>query len=58
MTARLGPCLPSLLAVLQADAIGEVRRALSLPGPRHTLAGVEWLEPIPMVRRIFCVGAN
>jgi 2-keto-4-pentenoate hydratase/2-oxohepta-3-ene-1,7-dioic acid hydratase in catechol pathway len=58
MTARLGPSRPSLLAVLQAGALDEVRDALSKPGPRHALGEVEWLEPIPNARRIFCVGAN
>ncbi len=59
MTARLGPRLSSLVAVLQAGALGEVREALSRPGPpRRALAAVEWLEPIPLARRIFCVGAN
>ena len=58
MTARLGPRLPSLLAVLEAGALDEVRGALPSPGPRHALAAVEWLEPIPRARRIFCVGAN
>jgi 2-keto-4-pentenoate hydratase/2-oxohepta-3-ene-1,7-dioic acid hydratase in catechol pathway len=58
LTARLGAPHPSLLAVLQADAVDEAREALSKPGPRHALADVEWLEPIPRARRIFCVGAN
>jgi 2-keto-4-pentenoate hydratase/2-oxohepta-3-ene-1,7-dioic acid hydratase in catechol pathway len=58
MTARLGPRLPSLLAVLEATALDEVREAMSSPGPRHALTAVEWLEPIPRARRIFCVGAN
>ena len=58
MTARLGPHLPSSLAVLEAGALDEVRGALRKPGPRHALAPVEWLEPIPRARRIFCVGAN
>jgi hypothetical protein len=30
---------------------------LSLPGPRHALAGIEWLEPIPRTST-FCVGAT
>jgi 2-keto-4-pentenoate hydratase/2-oxohepta-3-ene-1,7-dioic acid hydratase in catechol pathway len=58
VSARLGPRFPSLLAVLRAGALDEARAALSAPGPRHPLAGVEWLEPIPQARRIFCVGAN
>jgi 2-keto-4-pentenoate hydratase/2-oxohepta-3-ene-1,7-dioic acid hydratase in catechol pathway len=58
LTARLGPRRPSLLAVLQAGALEEAHGALSAPGPRYPLAGVEWLEPIPGARRIFCVGAN
>jgi len=58
MTARIGGRHPSLAAVLEAGAVDEVRQALSAPGPRHPLAGVAWLEPIPRARRIFCVGAN
>ena len=58
LTARLGAPHPTLLAVLQADALDEAREALSKPGPRHALASVEWLEPTPRARRIFCVGAN
>ncbi len=58
VTARLGARFPSLLAVLEAGALDEVRAALSRPGPHHALAAVEWLEPIPRARRIFCVGAN
>lgn len=58
MTARLGARHPSLLAVLRAGAMDEVREAASRPGPRHALATVEWLEPIPCARRVFCVGAN
>jgi 2-keto-4-pentenoate hydratase/2-oxohepta-3-ene-1,7-dioic acid hydratase in catechol pathway len=58
MTARLAPRRASLLAVLEAGAMDEVRDALAAPGPRYPLAEVEWLEPIPGARRIFCVGAN
>lgn len=53
VTARLGARFPSLLAVLEAGALDEVRAALSRPGPHHALAAVEWLEPIPHARRIF-----
>lgn len=58
LTARLGPRRPSLLSVLRAGALDEAREALAAPGPRYPLAEVEWLEPIPGARRIFCVGAN
>lgn len=58
LTARLGARHASLLAVLQDGALDEARDALSKPGPRHPLAEIEWLEPIPNARRIFCVGAN
>lgn len=58
LTARLGSRFPSLLAVLEAGALAEAEAALSGPGPRHALPAVEWLEPIPGARRIFCVGAN
>jgi 2-keto-4-pentenoate hydratase/2-oxohepta-3-ene-1,7-dioic acid hydratase in catechol pathway len=58
LTARLGPRFPSLLALIEADALEEARAALAAPGPRHALAGLDWREPIPAARRIFCVGAN
>lgn len=58
LTARLSPRLPSLLALIEADALAEAQAALAAPGPRHALAGLDWLEPIPRARRIFCVGAN
>ena len=58
LTARLGGRHASLLAVLQDGALDEAKKTLSKPGPRHALAEVEWLEPIPNARRIFCVGAN
>lgn len=58
LAARLGPHRQSLLAVLQAGALHEAREALAAAGPRYPLAEVEWLEPLPGARRIFCVGAN
>ena len=58
LTARLAPRFPSLLSVIEADALAEARSALATPGPRHAIADLAWLEPIPRARRIFCVGAN
>ncbi|WP_043336831.1 fumarylacetoacetate hydrolase family protein [Belnapia moabensis] len=58
LTARLGRRFPTLLSLIEADAMAEAQAALATAGPRHTLAGITWLKPIPAARRIFCVGAN
>ncbi|SDB60352.1 fumarylacetoacetate hydrolase family protein [Belnapia rosea] len=58
LSDRLGARFPNLLSLIEADALAEAAAALSAPGPRHALAGLHYLEPIPGARRIFCVGAN
>jgi 2-keto-4-pentenoate hydratase/2-oxohepta-3-ene-1,7-dioic acid hydratase in catechol pathway len=58
LPARIGTTYPTLLSLLQADALAEAKAALATPGPRHALATISYLEPIPQARRIFCVGAN
>jgi 2-keto-4-pentenoate hydratase/2-oxohepta-3-ene-1,7-dioic acid hydratase in catechol pathway len=58
LTARLGARFPSLLSLIEAGALAEAQAALPVPGPRHALADIAYLEPIPQARRIFCVGAN
>lgn len=58
LSARIGTTYPTLLSLLEADALAEARAALATPGPRHALAAISYLEPIPQARRIFCVGAN
>lgn len=58
LTARIGDRHPDLASLLRRDALAEAAAALALPGPRHDLAGIGWLPPIPQARRIFCVGAN
>jgi 2-keto-4-pentenoate hydratase/2-oxohepta-3-ene-1,7-dioic acid hydratase in catechol pathway len=58
LSARLAPRFPSLLSLIEADALAEAQAALAAPGPRHALADIAYLEPIPRARRIFCVGAN
>jgi 2-keto-4-pentenoate hydratase/2-oxohepta-3-ene-1,7-dioic acid hydratase in catechol pathway len=58
LSARLSPRFPSLLALIEADALAEAQAALAAPGPRHARADIDWLEPIPWARRICCVGAN
>jgi 2-keto-4-pentenoate hydratase/2-oxohepta-3-ene-1,7-dioic acid hydratase in catechol pathway len=58
LSARIGTTYPTLLSLLHADALAEAKAALATPGPRHALAAISYLEPIPQARRIFCVGAN
>lgn len=58
LSARFGARFPTLLSLIEADALAEAQAALTAPGPRHALAGITYLEPIPQARRIICVGAN
>jgi 2-keto-4-pentenoate hydratase/2-oxohepta-3-ene-1,7-dioic acid hydratase in catechol pathway len=58
LSARIGSEYPSLLALIEADALPAAAAALATPGPRHKLATISYLEPIPEARRIFCIGAN
>lgn len=58
LSACLGTTYPTLLSLLEADALAEAQAALATPGPRHALSAISYLEPIPQARRIFCVGAN
>jgi 2-keto-4-pentenoate hydratase/2-oxohepta-3-ene-1,7-dioic acid hydratase in catechol pathway len=58
LTARLPPEHGSLQGLLDDGALVDAARAMDRPGPRHKLAGIQWLMPLPAPRRIFCVGAN
>ena len=55
--ARLGASLPDLLAVLERDALGEMRR-LSDGIADFQLDEVTLLKPLPRPGKIVCVGVN
>jgi 2-keto-4-pentenoate hydratase/2-oxohepta-3-ene-1,7-dioic acid hydratase in catechol pathway len=58
LTARLPAEHGSLEGLLRDGALVDAARAMDRPGPRHKLASLHWLMPIPNPRRVFCVGAN
>jgi 2-keto-4-pentenoate hydratase/2-oxohepta-3-ene-1,7-dioic acid hydratase in catechol pathway len=54
---RLGGRLPSLRAVLQANALAELAAHANAP-PDHSLADLTWLPTLPDPGKILCVGLN
>jgi 2-keto-4-pentenoate hydratase/2-oxohepta-3-ene-1,7-dioic acid hydratase in catechol pathway len=55
---RLAPRLQSVLDVLRADALGEVKDVAAGVRADFPLAEVEFLPPVPGGEKILCIGVN
>jgi 5-carboxymethyl-2-hydroxymuconate isomerase len=55
---RLAPRLTSVLDVLRADALDQVRSVVAGVRPDFPLSEVEMLPPIPGCEKILCIGVN
>jgi len=56
--ARLGGSLPTLRSALDADRMDDLRDLVSRTCPDRSLVGVQWLPPIVVPEKIFCIGVN
>jgi 5-carboxymethyl-2-hydroxymuconate isomerase len=55
---RLAPRLQSVLDILRADALGEVKALVAGVRADFPLAEVEFLPPVPGGEKILCIGVN
>lgn len=58
LKTRLAPRLQSVLDVLRADALGEIKSMVAGVRPDFPLSEVEFLPPVPGGEKILCIGVN
>ena len=58
VSARLGGKYPDLRAVVEADALHELRRLAEREEPDMAIGDIEFLLPIPRPDKVLCVGRN
>ena len=58
LKTRLAPRLQSVLDVLRADAVGEIKGMVAGVRPDFPLSEVELLPPVPGGEKILCIGVN
>jgi 2-keto-4-pentenoate hydratase/2-oxohepta-3-ene-1,7-dioic acid hydratase in catechol pathway len=58
LKTRLAPRLQSVLDVLRAEALGEIKGMISGVRPDFPMSEVELLPPVPGGEKILCIGVN